>query len=36
VEDIGDMIDEDAELISKMFDVFNGDPDEAAEDSKKK
>jgi hypothetical protein len=36
VEEIGDMIDDDAELISKMFDVFSGDPVEGGEDSKKK
>jgi hypothetical protein len=36
VEEIGDMIDDDAELISKMFDVFSGDPVEGEEESKKK
>ena len=36
VEEIGDMIDEDAELINKMFEVFNGDPVEGEEESKKK
>jgi len=36
VEDVGDMIDEDADLIGKMFEAFNGDSEEVEGDSKKK
>ena len=35
-EDVGDMIDDDPELIGKMFDAFNGDSEEVEVDSKKK
>ena len=35
IEEIGDMIDEDRELIGKMFDVFSGDSEEK-DDGKKK
>jgi len=35
-EEVGDMIDDDAELIGKMFDAFNGDSEVVKEDSKKK
>ena len=36
IEEIGDMIDEDSELINKMFTAFNGDSEEVKGDSKKK
>lgn len=36
VEEIGDMIDDDAELVNKMFEVFSGDFEEVEGDSKKK
>jgi len=36
VEDVGDMIDEDADLIGKMFEAFNGDSEEVEGESKKK
>lgn len=35
LEDVGDMIDEDGQLINKMFEAFNGDS-EAEGDGKKK
>ena len=34
-QEVGDMIDDDNELVNKMFDVFNGDS-EKGEESKKK
>ena len=36
VEEIGDMIDDDAELVNKMFKVFSGDSEVEEGDSKKK
>lgn len=36
IEEIGDMIDDDAGLVNKMFDVLNGDSEEVKGDSKKK
>lgn len=36
IEEIGDMIDDDAELANKMFEAFNGDSEEVEGDSKKK
>jgi len=36
IEEIGDMIDEDSELVSKMFEAFNGDSEEVEGESKKK
>lgn len=36
IEEIGDMIDDDSELVSKMFEAFNGDSEEVKGDSKKK
>lgn len=35
IEEIGDMIDEDRELIGKMFDVFSGDSEEKGDGKKK-
>ena len=34
-EEIGDMIDDDAELVNKMFTVFSGDSEEEPESKKK-
>jgi hypothetical protein len=34
-QEVGDMIDDDGELVNKMFNVFNGDS-EKGEESKKK
>jgi hypothetical protein len=36
VDEIGDMLDDDPELINKMFDVFQGDGEQPEVDSKKK
>ena len=36
VEEIGDMIDDDAELVNKMFEALNADSEEVKVDSKKK
>ena len=36
IEEIGDMMDDDPELVGKMFDAFNGDSEEVEGDSKKK
>ena len=35
-EEVGDMIDEDADLMNKIFQIYIGDSDEAEVDSKKK
>ena len=35
VEEIGDMIDDDAELVNKMFTAFGGDSEEVKGDKKK-
>ena len=36
IEEVGDMIDDDDNLINKMFDAFGGDSKEEKGDSKKK
>ena len=36
IEEIGDMIDEDSELVNKMFKAFSGDSEKVEGDSKKK
>ena len=36
VQEVGDMIDEDAELVNKMFKAFNGDSEPVEGESKKK
>ncbi len=36
IEEIGDMMDEDSDLVNKMFEAFNGDSKEEEGDSKKK
>lgn len=35
VDEVGDMIDEDGELVNKMFDAFSGDSEEVEGDVKK-
>jgi hypothetical protein len=35
VEEVGDMIDDDSDLVSKMFEAFNGDSEEVKGDVKK-
>ena len=35
-EEVGDMMDDDDGLVSKMFEAFNGDSEESEVDSKKK
>ncbi len=36
IAEVGDMIDEDAELVNKMFDAFGGDSEESEVKGKKK
>ena len=36
IAEVGDMIDEDAELVNKMFDAFGGDSEEVEVQGKKK
>lgn len=36
VDDVGDMIDEDSDLVNKMFDAFNGDSEVSKGEGKKK
>ena len=36
IEEIGDLIDEDGELINKMFSILNGDSEDGEVDNKKK
>lgn len=36
IDEVGDMIDDDAKLVSKMFEAFNGDTEEVEGDGKKK
>ena len=36
IAEVGDMIDEDPELVNKMFDAFGGDSEEVEVEGKKK
>lgn len=36
LEEVGDLIDDDSELINKMFEAFSGDSEEVEGESKKK